>query len=48
MSTVTKRVMVTNGDNMGNSYGEEAGGPATAAKMAMGMGMAQRAWPLTL
>jgi hypothetical protein len=48
MSTATKWVMATNGDDTSNGYGEEAGGQATAATMAMGMGTAQRTWPLML
>ncbi len=48
METAAKRAMATNGDNLGDGYGEEAGGQAMAATMAMGMGTAQRTWPLTL
>jgi hypothetical protein len=48
MATVTKRLVATDGDNMGNGYGEEASGQAMVATMAMGIGMAQRTWPLTL
>jgi hypothetical protein len=48
VSTATKRAMATDGNNMGHSYGEEAGGQATAATMAMGMGTVQRIWPLML
>ncbi len=44
MATATKRVMATNNDNTGNGYSKEAGGQATAATMAMGMGTAQRTW----
>ncbi len=44
----TKRPMATDGDNMGNGYGEKASGQATAATMAMGMGTVQRTWLLTL
>jgi hypothetical protein len=47
MATATKRVMATNGNNMGNSYGKEGGGRSLAATMAMGMGTAQRIQPLT-
>ncbi len=48
MSTTTKRAMATNGNNTGLGYGEEAGGQASAATMAMEMGTAQRKSPLTL
>jgi hypothetical protein len=48
MSTATKRAMPTNGNNTGNGYGEEAGGQTPAATLAMGMGTAQRTWPLML
>jgi hypothetical protein len=48
MATATKRPMVTDGDNMGNGYGEEASRQATAPTMAMGMGTVQRTWLLTL
>ena len=48
MAMATKRAMATDGDNMGNGYGKEASGQATVATMAMGMGTAQRTWPLTL
>jgi hypothetical protein len=48
MATAAKKAMVTGGNNMGNCYSEEAGGQATAATMAMGMGTAQRTRPLTL
>jgi hypothetical protein len=44
MSTATKRVMATNGDNTGNGYGKEGGGRSTAATM----GTAQRTHPLAL
>jgi hypothetical protein len=33
MATATKRVMVTNGNNMGNGYGKEGGGHLTVATM---------------
>jgi hypothetical protein len=33
---------------MGNGYSEEAGGKATAATMAMGIGTTERTWPLML
>ncbi len=48
MAMATKWAMGTNGDNLSNGYGKDAGGQATAETMAMGMGMAQRTWPLTL
>ncbi len=48
MATATKRVMATDGNNTGNGYCEEASGQATVVTMAMGMGTAQRTWPLTL
>jgi hypothetical protein len=48
MATTSKRAIVTNGDNTGNGYGKEGGGQAAAATMAMGMGTAQRTWPLAL
>jgi hypothetical protein len=48
MATATKRAMVINDGNTGNGYGEEAGGQATVATMAMGMGTVQRTWLLTL
>jgi hypothetical protein len=48
MATATKRVMATNGDNLGNGYGKMADGQATAATTAMGMGTTQRTWPLML
>jgi hypothetical protein len=48
MATVTKRAMVTYGDNMGDGYGEEAGRQATVATMAMGMGTARKTRPLML
>ncbi len=35
MARATKRVMVTNVDNMGNGYGKEGGGRSTAAMMGM-------------
>jgi hypothetical protein len=44
MVTTTKRAMATNGDKMGNSYGEEGDGRLMAATM----GTAQRTWPLVL
>jgi hypothetical protein len=44
MARATKRVMVTDGNNTGNGYGEEGGGCSTAAMM----GMAQRTHPLAL
>jgi hypothetical protein len=37
MATATKRAMVTNGDNMGNCYGQESGRHLTAATIAMGL-----------
>jgi hypothetical protein len=48
MATVTKRVMRTDGDNTDYGYGEEIGRQATAATMAMGMGMMQKTWALML
>ncbi len=48
MATATKRVMVTNGNNMGNGYVEEAGRQAMAATIAIGMGTVQRTWQLML
>jgi hypothetical protein len=48
MAKAVKRAMGTDGDNLGNDYGKVAGGQVTAATMAMGMGMAQRKWPLML
>jgi hypothetical protein len=48
MATATKRAIVTNGDNMGNSYGKEGGGHLMAATMAMGMGTVRRTWPFAL
>ena len=48
MSTVMKRAMATSGDKTSNGYGEEAGGQATAATMAVGMGTVQRTWLLML
>ncbi len=44
MATATKRAMVTDGNNTGNGYGEEASGRAMATTMAMGMGTVQRTW----
>jgi hypothetical protein len=44
MATVTKRAMVTDGNNMGNGYGKEGGGRSMVAMM----GMAQRTQPLAL
>jgi hypothetical protein len=44
----TKRAMATDGNNTGNGYGKETSGQAIAATMAMGMGTAQRTWPLML
>jgi hypothetical protein len=35
--------MATDGGNMGNGYGEEGGGRATASTMEMGMGTARKA-----
>ncbi len=48
MALATKRGVVTNGNNMGNGYSEEAGGQPMAATMAMGMRTAQRTQLLTL
>jgi hypothetical protein len=48
MVTAMKRVMATDGNNMGNGYGKEASRQATAVTMVMGMGTAQRTWPLML
>ncbi len=48
MATATKRAMATDGDNLGNGYGKETGNQAMAATIAMGMGTAQRTWPLML
>jgi hypothetical protein len=48
MATTTRRGMATKGDNTGNGYGKECGGPAMAATMAMRMGMVQRTQPLVL
>ncbi len=48
MAMATKRTMATDGDNTGKGDGKEGGKQATAATMAMGRGMAQRTWPLTL
>ncbi len=48
MATVTKRPMATDGNNTGDGYGKEASGQAMVATMAMGMGTAQRTWPLML
>ncbi len=48
MATATKRAMATDSDNMGNDDGKEGGERATAATIAMGRGVAQRTWPLTL
>jgi hypothetical protein len=48
MATVTKRAMATDGNNLGNGYGKEAGGQGRAATMAIGVGTVQRTWQLTL
>jgi hypothetical protein len=40
MATVMKRLMATDGNNMGNGYGIEASGQAMVATMAMEMGTA--------
>ncbi len=48
MAMATKRAIATDGNNMGNGYGKEASGQATVATMAIGMGTAQRTWPLML
>ncbi len=48
MATATKRALATNHNNMGNGYSKEGGGPLMAVVMAMGMGTAQRTWPLVL
>ncbi len=48
MAMATKRAMATNGDNMGNGYSKEDSGQATVATMVLGIGMAQRTWPLML
>jgi hypothetical protein len=45
-STATRMAVVEEGN--GKGYGDKAGGQAMAATMAMGMGTAQRTWPLTL
>jgi hypothetical protein len=42
MATATKRAMATDGDNMGNGYGDEVSRQATAVTMAMRMGTVQR------
>ncbi len=39
LATATKRPIATDGDNLGNGCGKEASGHATAATMAMRMGM---------
>jgi hypothetical protein len=44
MATATKRVMVPDGNNMGNGYVKEGVGCLTAATM----GTAQRTWPFAL
>jgi hypothetical protein len=48
MVMAMKRVMATNSNTMDNGHGKEADGSLTAATMAMGMGTAQRTWPLAL
>jgi hypothetical protein len=48
MATVMKWAMATDSDNSGYGYGKEAVRQATAETMAMGMGMVQRTWSLTL
>jgi hypothetical protein len=44
MWMATKRAMATNGNNMGNGYGEEIDGCFMAAMMVM----VRRTWPLAL
>jgi hypothetical protein len=48
IKTVTKRAMVTDGNNKSNGDGEEGGGQATTATMAMARGAAQTTRPLAL
>ncbi len=48
MGLATKRVMATNGNSMGDGYGEEGCGHLMVATIVMGMGTAQWTWLFVL